>query len=185
MPIVWIPTKEGCEFKGLIDTASTTSFVTVGVLSLLDHEFVNSTHDVKITSMHGSKSVSCRKALVYLPCGGLNRQIMIPCLVVDVLPTIHYPEFRPSNLVATYLEDFNLNAPFPQTGGVIDMLIGISDLWQIVKGIKARLNEHFVVLDTVYGDVPCGLDPKLIPCLFTATAIQTTIHRNFIRTMRR
>ena len=161
MPIVWIPTKEGCEFKGLIDTASTTSFVTVGILYLLEHEFVDAIHDVKITSMHGSKSVSCRKALVHLPCGALNHKIMIPCLVVDVLPTIHYPEFRPSKMVSTYLEDFNLNAPFPQTGGVIDMLIGISDLWQIVKGIKARLNEHFVVLDTVYGDVPCGLNSRL------------------------
>ena len=58
-------------------------------------------------------------------------------------------------MVRERLRRISLNEGFPRLGSSIELLLGIGDLFKIVRGVKERLSESFCVLDTIYGLVAC------------------------------
>ena len=59
------------------------------------------------------------------------------------------------------LENIPLNEPLSKRGGKIDLLLGMPVFWKIVWGIFAHVSDSFVLLDTIYGKVLCGLTSKV------------------------
>ena len=54
------------------------------------------------------------------------------------------------------MRKIKLNEGFPRLGSSIELLLGVGDLFKVVRGVKERLTESFCVLDTIYGLVASG-----------------------------
>ena len=113
--------------------------------------------------MSGDTSLPCRMARVFLSCDIPGKFLSVLCYVVEDLPTLKIPPFQPSPELRETLKRFNLNTPFPHLEGDLDMILGAAELWQVVRGVKAKLTPTLIVLDTIFGDVPCGADPANEP----------------------
>ena len=116
MPIVRIPTNDQRNVRALIDTGSTASFVTVGSLKLFDHTISRDEITLNLNTMQGQKAMVCNKAQVNLPAKD-TKPVVIECYVVPEIPAVKFSPFKPSRPIAEYLQGFDLNDPFPQSGG--------------------------------------------------------------------
>ena len=81
---------------------------------------------------------------------------MITALVTSHIVSSPACDEHPEPVVRDRLRKINLNEGFPRLGSPINLLLGVGDLFKIVKGVKERLTESFCVLETIYGLVACG-----------------------------
>ena len=159
MPILMAPTSTSKKARMLLDTGSTSSFITVGGLKFFKHDVMKKTV-LRNATMHGVKETQCKTTLVYFPSLDGLSSYPVRCYVVPQITPASFAPATPSDGLKQFLSEFSLNE---RSAGPLDVLIGSTDLWAFVRGIKARYNENLVVLDTVYGDLLCGFDDGEAP----------------------
>ena len=106
----------------------------------------------------GQNSLPLKQVTIklYHPNKHLRKKLSINALVTNHIVSSPACDEHPEPVVRDRLRRINLNEGFPRLGSPIDLLLGVGDLFKIVKGVKERLTESFCVLETIYGLVACG-----------------------------
>ena len=146
------------QLKTLLDTGSTTSFVSVSASNKILRLGETDEIHVDINTLGGTNSFPLKQInfKLYHPNKHLRKRLNITALVTGHIVSSPACDEHPEPVVRDRLRKINLNEGFPRLGSPIDLLLGVGDLFKIVKGVKERLTETFCVLDTIYGLVACG-----------------------------
>ena len=148
-------TSKGRKLRVLLDTGSTSSFITAQALKEVRHETLDSTVTLSINTLHGTNVQQSRKVKCYLKTS--FGYITFCCFVVPFIMRVEYDKTCVDNDLRLKLNALELNESIPRKGGEVDILLGVMDMWTIVQGIDQKIGESLVILKTVYGLVPCGM----------------------------
>ena len=158
LPTLQIPCRsfEGNDtLRVLLDTGSTSSFITAEALRRVRHETLDNQVTLSIKTLHGLKSEISRKVRCYF--GTPTKRIRIDCFVVPCIMHINYDNSPFLGDLYKRLNTLELNEYFPRKGGSVDVLLGVIDMWSVIQGIDQKLGNSLVILKTPFGLVPCGM----------------------------
>ena len=156
LPVAVVPiqTKKGVvHLRALLDTGSTSSFITVSALSRILSFTIESDIPLTMCTIQGMSREPSTKLRVDLKVneGGLP----VECFKVPHIMQIGH-EVELDVPTQKVLENISLNEPLSERGGKLDLLLGVLVFWKIVRGIFARVSDSLVLLDTIFGNVLCG-----------------------------
>ena len=157
LPTLMVPsrTSKGRKSRVLLDTGSTSSFITAQALKEVRHETLDSKVTLSINMLHGTNVQQSRKIKCHLKTS--FGYIAFDCFVVPFIMRVDYDNTHVDNDLRLKLNAFELNESIPRKGGKVDILLGVMDMWTIVQGIDQKIGESLVILKTVFGLVPCGM----------------------------
>ena len=137
-------------FYSLLDTGSSASFITGRLLPQLSYKVVQKNVALSISQLENQK---IRKSMLVeidlLPFHG--KPIRVKAFVVDQLLRVpgHDAKF-PKGIG-------RLNDEFPRGPIEVDLLLGITDVSKVIKGIHQFPGSSSTFLKTAWGVVPCGV----------------------------
>ena len=179
IPIVVVPiqTKKGdLHLRALLDTGSTASFITVSASLRIPSVIIESDIPLTVCTIQGMSREPSTKLRVNLKTeeGGLPFE----CFKVPRIMQIGQgAEF--DILTRQALEHIPLNEPLSERGGKIDLLLGIPVFWKMVRGIYAHVSDLLVLLDTIYGNVLCGLTSGMGKTVVARAATVEELNKHF------
>ena len=157
LPTLMVPnrTSKHEKLRVLLDTGSTSSFITAKAFKGVRHETLDHNLTLSINALHGTNVQQSRKVRCHVkaPFGFVT----LDCFVVSFIMEIDYENTHVNKDLCQKLNALELNESIPRKGGEVDILLGIIDMWTIVRGIDQRIGESLVILKTVFGLVPCGM----------------------------
>ena len=154
-PTLLIPVEHGRTYiRALLDTGSSSSFVTEDTLRLVPFEVLNSDVSLNIRTLHGETREKSKRVKIRLP--GNGGELSVVCYVVPHIASLDpgTDQIKSSKLLAK----LSLNDPPTTRDGVVNIILGTPNFWEIVKGVHCRINKRLVILDTIYGRIACGSD---------------------------
>ena len=142
----------------LLDSASTTSFVSVSASNRM--RLVGDKRDVRVelNTLGGTKMVDTEEVdfNLYHPDKAIRKTLRFTAVVTERIFETKYCDEHPDPVVRARMRKLELNEGFPRPAGSVDILLGVSAVFRVFKGIKEKVGRDFYVLNTVFGLVPCG-----------------------------
>ena len=148
----------------LLDSASTTSFVSVSASNRM--RLVGDKRDVRVelNTLGGSKMVDTEEVdfNLYHPDKAIRKTLRFKAIVTERIFETKYCDEHPDPVVRARMRKLKLNEGFPRPAGSVDILLGVSAVFRVFKGIKEKVGRDFYVLNTVFGLVPCGRNGDVV-----------------------
>ena len=146
------------QLKTLLDTGSTSTFISVSASNKVMLVGESDEIHVDVNTLGGTNSVPTKEITfkLYHFNKHLRKKLIVKAFVTSHIVSSPACDEHPEPVVRNRLRKVKLNEGFPRPGSSIDLLLGIGDLFKVVRGVKERLTESFCVLDTIYGLVACG-----------------------------
>ena len=157
LPTLMVPNRASSDgiLRVLLDTGSTSSFITAKALKGVRHETLDKKVTLSVDTLHGTKVQHSRKVRCYLEASlGF---VSFDCFVVPFIMSINYENTCVDDALHKRLNALELNESIPRKGGDVDILLGVVDMWTIVQGIDRKIGESLVIMKTKFGLVPCGI----------------------------
>ena len=157
LPTLMIPsrTSKDDKLRVLLDTGSTSSFITAKALKGVRHETLDRDVTLSINTLHGTNVQQSRKIRCSVKTSFGN--ITFGCFVVPFIMNINYENTHVSDDLRLKLNALESYESIPRKGGEVDILLGFTDMWTVVQGIDQKIDESLVVLKTAFGLVPFGM----------------------------
>ena len=92
----------------------------------------------------------------YHPEKAIRKTLRFTAVVTEHIFETKYCDEHPDPVVRARMRKLELNEGFPRPAGSVDILLGVSAVFWVFKGIKEKVSRDFYVLNTVFGLVPCG-----------------------------
>ena len=156
LPTLLVPISAGDDIikvRALLDTGSTSSFVTVSALSSIPYETLDSEVPLIIRTLQGETREVTQKVRISLKTQ--TSTLPVTCYVVPSITEIFRIKCL-SRKERNSIQQTVLNEPLTQRAGKVNLLLGTPVLWKVVCKIHTRINSSLVLLDTIFGAVLCG-----------------------------
>ena len=156
LPTLLVPISAGdkvIKVRALLDTGSTSSFVTVSALSSISYETLDSKVPLVIRTLQGETREVTQKVRINLTTQ--TSTLPVTCYVVpnitDIVKINGLSRKERASIQRTVL-----NEPLSQRAGKVNLLLGTPVLWKVVRKIHTRVSSSLVLLDTIFGALLCG-----------------------------
>ncbi len=136
----------------LLDSASTTSFVSVSASNRM--RLVGDKRDVRVelNTLGGTKMVDMEEVdfNLYHQDKAIRKNLRFTAVVTERIFDTKYCDEHPDPVVRARMQKLELNEGFPRPAGSVDILLGVSAVFRVFKGIKEKVGRDFYVLNTVF-----------------------------------
>ena len=141
--------------NSILDTASTSTFITVSGLRSLNYSVKQHGIELRIKQLNGSRIASSR--IIVLKLQSRTCVYEIEAYVVDEIATVAGRSKPP-----TLPPGCNLNMRYPISTFDVELLLGVNHLWLILSGKMRKLSDNLGLFSTPWGWVVLGNDKPLV-----------------------
>ena len=99
---------------------------------------------------------------LYHPEKAIRKTLRFKAVVTERIFETKYCDEHPDPVLGARMRKLNLNEGFPRPAGSVDILLGVSAVFRVFKGIKEKVGRDFYVLNTVFGLVPYARNGDMV-----------------------